>query len=92
MYSLQHTGQPCKTHKLTVHATSTLAKMKYVVVTGGVVSGLGKGISISSIGVLLKSCGLRVTAIKVNYASISVVLYACGLRVTAIEVETPPVL
>jgi len=36
--------------------------MKYVVVTGGVVSGLGKGISISSLGVLLKSAGFRVTS------------------------------
>ena len=36
--------------------------MKYVVVTGGVVSGLGKGISISSLGVLLKSSGFRVTS------------------------------
>ena len=40
--------------------------MKYVVVTGGVLSGLGKGISTSSIGVLLKSRGLRVTSIKVD--------------------------
>jgi len=40
--------------------------MKYVVVTGGVVSGLGKGITISSIGVLLKACGLRVTSIKID--------------------------
>jgi CTP synthase len=40
--------------------------MKYVVVTGGVVSGLGKGISISSMGVLLRSCGLRVTSIKID--------------------------
>lgn len=40
--------------------------MKYVVVTGGVVSGLGKGISISSIGVLLKNCGLTVTAMKID--------------------------
>ncbi|MDP6562431.1 MAG: CTP synthase (glutamine hydrolyzing) [Candidatus Thalassarchaeum sp.] len=38
--------------------------MKYVIVSGGVLSGLGKGISASSIGVLLKSAGLRVTAIK----------------------------
>ena len=35
--------------------------MKYLVVTGGVVSGLGKGISISSMGVLLKAHGLRCT-------------------------------
>jgi len=40
--------------------------MKYVVVTGGVVSGLGKGISISSLGVLLRACGLRVTSIKID--------------------------
>lgn len=40
--------------------------MKYVLVTGGVVSGLGKGITASSIGVLLQSCGLRVTCIKIG--------------------------
>ncbi|KAJ8604014.1 hypothetical protein CTAYLR_003367 [Chrysophaeum taylorii] len=40
--------------------------MKYVVVTGGVVSGLGKGITISSIGRLLKAAGLSVTAIKID--------------------------
>ena len=43
-----------------------LSKMKYIVVSGGVVSGLGKGISISSIGVLLKASGLRVTSIKID--------------------------
>lgn len=40
--------------------------MKYLVVTGGTVSGLGKGITISSIGVVLKSCGLRVTSVKID--------------------------
>mmetsp|Transcript_17645 Transcript_17645/g.30259 ORF Transcript_17645/g.30259 Transcript_17645/m.30259 type:complete len:597 (-) Transcript_17645:302-2092(-) len=40
--------------------------MKYVLVTGGVVSGLGKGVTASSIGVLLKNCGFRVTAIKID--------------------------
>ncbi|TKY58503.1 CTP synthase [Spatholobus suberectus] len=40
--------------------------MKYVLVTGGVVSGLGKGVTASSIGLLLKACGLRVTAIKIG--------------------------
>src|SRR3989304_2729276 len=40
--------------------------MKYVVVTGGVLSGLGKGISTSSIGVLLKSKGLKVCPIKID--------------------------
>ncbi|KAK8937805.1 hypothetical protein KSP40_PGU002455 [Platanthera guangdongensis] len=40
--------------------------MKYVLVTGGVVSGLGKGVTASSIGVLLRACGLRVTSIKID--------------------------
>jgi len=40
--------------------------MKYVVVSGGVVSGLGKGITASSIGTLLKCCGLSVTSIKID--------------------------
>jgi CTP synthase len=40
--------------------------MKYIIVTGGVVSGLGKGVTISSMGRLLQACGLRVTAIKID--------------------------
>lgn len=40
--------------------------MKYVLVTGGVVSGLGKGVTASSIGLLLQACGLRVTSIKIG--------------------------
>lgn len=40
--------------------------MKYVIVSGGVVSGLGKGITISSLGRLLQGCGLKVTAIKID--------------------------
>ncbi|XWS62310.1 hypothetical protein CRYUN_Cryun06bG0000200 [Craigia yunnanensis] len=43
-----------------------MKKMKYVLVTGGVVSGLGKGVTASSIGLLLKACGLRVTSIKID--------------------------
>lgn len=46
--------------------TEAETKMKYVLVTGGVVSGLGKGVTASSIGVLLKACGLRVTSIKIG--------------------------
>ena len=45
---------------------SPLKYMKYVVVSGGVLSGLGKGVTASSIGVLLKSAGLRVTAVKID--------------------------
>lgn len=43
-----------------------VANTKYLVVTGGTVSGLGKGTTISSIGVVLRSHGLRVTAIKID--------------------------
>ena len=48
------------------HSLSHLFKMKYIVVTGGVVSGIGKGITISSIGRLLKSSNLSVTSIKID--------------------------
>jgi len=44
----------------------TNMKMKYVIISGGVVSGLGKGITASSIGLLLKGAGLRVTSIKID--------------------------
>jgi len=37
---------------------------KYIFVTGGVVSSLGKGISAASLGQLLKSRGLKVTIQK----------------------------
>jgi CTP synthase len=46
--------------------TAASTKMKYIVVTGGVVSGLGKGVTISSMGRLLQACGYRVTAIKID--------------------------
>jgi CTP synthase len=39
-------------------------KVKYIFITGGVISSLGKGIAASSIGFLLKSRGLRVTIQK----------------------------
>jgi len=39
---------------------------KYIFVGGGVMSGIGKGIAVSSIGVILKSRGFKVTAIKID--------------------------
>ncbi|XP_018580459.1 CTP synthase 1 isoform X1 [Scleropages formosus] len=48
---------------LVSHQQST---MKYILVTGGVISGIGKGIIASSVGTILKSCGLHVTAIKID--------------------------
>ncbi|MFC1802002.1 CTP synthase [Patescibacteria group bacterium] len=41
-------------------------KSKFIFVVGGVMSGVGKGVSTASIGKLLQSCGLNVTAIKVD--------------------------
>lgn len=41
-------------------------QMKYILVTGGVISGIGKGIIASSIGTILKSSGLHVTSIKID--------------------------
>jgi len=40
--------------------------VKYIFVVGGVISGLGKGITASSIGYLLKSAGLKVTILKLD--------------------------
>lgn len=40
--------------------------MKYILVTGGVISGIGKGVIASSIGKILKSNGYEVTAIKID--------------------------
>jgi CTP synthase len=40
--------------------------MKYVIVTGGVMSGLGKGITAASVGRNLKNRGHSVTAIKID--------------------------
>lgn len=40
--------------------------MKYIFVVGGVMSGVGKGATTSSIGALLQSKGFRVTAVKID--------------------------
>jgi CTP synthase len=39
---------------------------KYIFVVGGVISGVGKGITSSSIGLILKNRGLKVTALKID--------------------------
>lgn len=41
-------------------------KVKYIFVSGGVVSGLGKGITSSSIGAILESFGIKVTIVKID--------------------------
>ncbi|TPX30608.1 CTP synthase (glutamine hydrolysing) [Synchytrium microbalum] len=40
--------------------------MKYILVTGGVISGIGKGVIASSAGLLLRARGMRVTSIKID--------------------------
>ncbi|RPA87843.1 CTP synthase [Ascobolus immersus RN42] len=40
--------------------------MKFVLVSGGVISGIGKGVIASSTGLLLKTIGLKVSAIKID--------------------------
>ncbi len=40
--------------------------VKYILVTGGVLSGVGKGIIASSVGRILKEMQLKVTAIKID--------------------------
>ena len=39
---------------------------KYIFIVGGVMSGVGKGITCASIGKILQSCGFKVTAIKID--------------------------
>lgn len=40
--------------------------VKYIFVTGGVLSSLGKGIAAASIGSLLECCGLKITILKLD--------------------------
>ncbi|HNU95802.1 MAG TPA: CTP synthase [Candidatus Magasanikbacteria bacterium] len=43
-----------------------MGKTKYIFVVGGVMSGVGKGITVASIGRILSNYGLRVSAIKID--------------------------
>ncbi|MFB0544915.1 MAG: hypothetical protein ACETVN_04320, partial [Asgard group archaeon] len=43
-----------------------IKKTKYVVITGGVMSGIGKGIVTASIGKILQSLNKKVTVIKID--------------------------
>ena len=51
-----------KGHSSSMYSNNT----KYVVVIGGIMSGIGKGITASSIGLLLKGRGLKISAIKID--------------------------
>jgi CTP synthase len=39
---------------------------KYLIVCGSTVSGIGKGSTMSAIGILMKACGLRVSCLKID--------------------------
>lgn len=43
-----------------------MKKVKFIFVVGGVISGVGKGVTASSLGLILKNKGLNVTAIKID--------------------------
>ncbi|MCL5970338.1 MAG: CTP synthase (glutamine hydrolyzing), partial [Patescibacteria group bacterium] len=47
-----------------MHDTNNDKKLKYIFVSGGVISGIGKGTTAASISFLLKSTGLKVAPIK----------------------------
>jgi CTP synthase len=49
-----------------VSRTSTNTKTKFIFVTGGVVSSLGKGVASASLGALLEARGLKVTMVKMD--------------------------
>ena len=40
--------------------------MKYLFICGGSISGIGKGVTVSTIGAILKACGYTLTAIKID--------------------------
>jgi CTP synthase len=47
-------------------ARSKTKQLKYIFVTGGVISGVGKGIAAASIGKILQARGFSVTAVKID--------------------------
>jgi CTP synthase len=47
-------------------ARTKRSKTKFIFITGGVVSSLGKGVTIASLGILLKSRGFRVNVMKLD--------------------------
>eukprot|EP01041_Mallomonas_annulata_P006295 gene6295-12740_t len=59
-------------NKLTMSIKAQISNMeayknkKFIVVTGGVISGIGKGVTASSIGILMKMLNIRPTAIKID--------------------------
>ena len=53
-------------YRVPLTCISPLSQVKYIIVTGGVLSGLGKGVTSSSAGLLLQCAGYKVTAVKID--------------------------
>lgn len=66
LYKFQNYNQIKVKEQNTIAASEEARKAKYIFITGGVVSSLGKGITSASLAVLLKSRGLKVTIQKLD--------------------------
>jgi CTP synthase len=56
----------CKLKAVSVISRKSVFMTKYVFVTGGVVSSLGKGIAAASLGAILESRGIKITMLKLD--------------------------
>jgi hypothetical protein len=54
------------TSSLQYRVRRSAVEMKYILVTGGVISGVGKGVIASSFGTILKCSNIHVTSIKID--------------------------
>lgn len=52
--------------RIIMNSSDSFVQTKFIIVTGGVVSGLGKGIAAASIGHLLNAAGLKVVPMKLD--------------------------
>jgi|GEM_PF-4186608 len=57
-------GHP--TSRAALRGTGKGGQARFIVVTGGVCSSLGKGITVSSIGAIMKACGFKVFVQKLD--------------------------
>lgn len=56
----------CLEKVINTKVLSKECQMKYLVVCGSTISGVGKGSAMSGLGAILKACGLHVTCIKID--------------------------
>lgn len=64
--SKSHTQKKVVDSKSPCYKPVSIVKTKFIFVTGGVVSALGKGLASASIGALLESRGLKITFLKLD--------------------------